>query len=618
MLLSCYCSAAATLQPDSGGGINLAQHILYLEDPEGNLRFNDIQAIPITDWQSNSDSTFSKGYTPSTWWLRLKLTNPQPRELDRYLEITYPNLDYIKIHSLQNGGHDALILGDNRPFDQRPIKSHNFVIPLTLQPESSMELLLQIRSSSSLQVPLFLWSQEDYIKKDRDETLLQGFYFGVMIVMGIYNLFVYLAVREKNFLYYVCFVFAIPMFIACVKGFAFEYLWPNHPEWNEQAIIWSLSLAVMFGALFTESFLKIDRLGTWAVSSFRTLLLMITILLLISVFLAYRHVMVILIPLTTLACLLGLVFGIMSWRHGGLSARYYTLGWSAFLMGGIALGLNKLNIIPSNILTENTLQIASNIEVILLSFALAESINEDRRLRSEAQQNALDTERDVRQAREEALLLQQQLTAELETRVQERTRELEVLNRQLAEISDTDPLTQLNNRRYLDRMLKEEITRCSRYHHPLSVVLIDVDHFKQFNDNYGHLIGDECLKMVGTELKASVREAVDCAVRYGGEEFCLMLPETNAAGAMEVAERVRSGIANMAFMVRDEVVPVSISLGVASLLQNEQPDSEQLLQRADEALYAAKQAGRNRTMLAEANHKDTHQSQTSLQRDRMN
>lgn len=265
--------------------LDLAGEIRYLEDPDHRLDSNTVQTIPSSDWKTHDGSIFSQGYSDSTWWLKLTLANTKPEELHRLLEIGYPNLDSVRIHYLLHGKQQAITLGDTLPFDQRPIKSHKFVVPLILEGNHTTTLWLQVRSKSALQVPLTLWKADAYLKYDRTENLLQGFYYGVMIVMGIYNLFVYLAVREKNFLYYVCFVFSTPMFIASVKGFSFEYLWPNHPQWNDQAVIWSLSLTVMFGALFTESFLKLDRLGHWVIILFRAVLGLITALLIVSTFL---------------------------------------------------------------------------------------------------------------------------------------------------------------------------------------------------------------------------------------------------------------------------------------------------------------------------------------------
>lgn len=598
MLLSSPLLANVDVGEESFSSGSLTNAIRYLEDSHNRFSLQDVLTIQPNDWKRNSDRIFSKGYSSSSWWFKISLTNPSPASFTRFLEIGYPILDHIQVFIVEGGQSTMLRLGDTLPFSQRPILSNNYVIPIQFSSYTSLDVYIRVNTHSALQMPLTLWKKQDYYSWDRIENLVQGFYFGVMAVMTLYNLFVFIAVRERNFLLYVCFACTLPMFIAGLKGFSFAYFWPNHPQFNDYAIIIPLCLALLFGAMFTESFLKIKKLGHWATSIFRVQKSVILVLLLLSFFMSYRIIINILIPAAALSCCLGLMFGIIMWKQSALSARYYTIGWSAFLVGGLILGLTKLGLLPSNGLTENTLQVGSGIEIILLSFALAANINENRQIRSQAQNQTLHAERETRLAREEALQIQKQATEDLENKVQARTVELELLNRQLSELSDTDQLTGLKNRRYLDRILQEEFSRSSRYRHNLSIILLDIDHFKHFNDRYGHLVGDDCLKAVATVLADNIRDGIDCIARYGGEEFCVLLPETDIQCAREAAERLRRSVNTMLFKVRQNAVNVSISLGVAALEENHQSTPEKLIDKADSALYRAKQTGRNRTVIA--------------------
>ena len=605
ILLSTPALASLNVGEESFTSMQLANSIQYVEDPRNQFTLQDILTIQPNDWKRNSSKAFSKGYSRSAWWLKVSLSSSSPAPIIRYLEIAYPNLDEVNVHIVEGTQHTAFNLGDSLPFHSRPVQSNNFVVPVRFQPDSEIEIYIRVHTHSSVQVPLTLWDKQNYFSWTRIENLLQGFYFGVMMVMTLYNLFVFFAVKERNFILYVCFASTLPLFIAGLKGFSFEYLWPNHPQFNDHAIVIPLCLALVFGALFTENFLKVKKLGRWAPMIFRVQESVILLLFLFSFVLSYRTIIGILIPAAVLSCFLGLIFGMLMWNRSGLSARYYTVGWAAFLVGGLVLGLNKLGLTPTNALTEHTLQVGSGIEIILLSFALAAGISEDRRIRSEAQSNALQAERETRLAREQALQFQQQAAAELEQKVELRTKELEVINRQLSELSDTDQLTNLKNRRYLDRVLLEELTRCTRYRHDLSIILLDIDHFKQFNDRFGHLVGDECLKAVATVLSQSVGEGVGCVARYGGEEFCILLPESSMEHVSNVAERLRSAVSKMEFRAKKNIVNITISLGVASISSNRQVTPEYLLRQADRALYKAKQTGRNRTVLASNHNTDT-------------
>lgn len=159
---------------------------------------------------------------------------------------------------------------------------------------------------------------------------------------------------------------------------------------------------------------------------------------------------------------------------------------------------------------------------------------------------------------------------------------------QVLDLSQRDGLTGLYNRRYLDTFLKSELERCSRYNTTVCVLLLDLDHFKSYNDTYGHLAGDEALKHLAATISKG-RRATDIIARYGGEEFAVVLPETNVAGAKAVAEHIRADVIAMNWLM----LPVTVSIGVA-VAEDSLTTPTAVLQCADHALYASKTGGRNR------------------------
>ena len=181
------------------------------------------------------------------------------------------------------------------------------------------------------------------------------------------------------------------------------------------------------------------------------------------------------------------------------------------------------------------------------------------------------------------------------------TRKLDDANQELTRLSSLDGLTGISNRRQFDETLLREWRRLGRQGRPLSMLLCDVDYFKQFNDGYGHQVGDECLKAVARTLKDTLRRPADLVARYGGEEFAVILPDTEITGALQVAEAMRSAVEGLSithsYSKGGNVV--TISIGVASTTPSRTgSDSSALLKRADDALYRAKQAGRNRIAAA--------------------
>ena len=185
---------------------------------------------------------------------------------------------------------------------------------------------------------------------------------------------------------------------------------------------------------------------------------------------------------------------------------------------------------------------------------------------------------------------------ELEQQVQQRTQELNDLNKVLQEISSSDALTSLANRRHFDDFLAKEWKQSQRQKTSLAIIMVDVDFFKAYNDSQGHLAGDECLKQVARVFKQNLKRPLDFAARYGGEEFIAVLPDTDAAGAARLAETIRAEIEALA--LRHYASPISkvvtVSLGVAAAIPGPGSDPRDILVDADRALYQAKQDGRNR------------------------
>ncbi len=161
----------------------------------------------------------------------------------------------------------------------------------------------------------------------------------------------------------------------------------------------------------------------------------------------------------------------------------------------------------------------------------------------------------------------------------------------LYEMASFDPLTKLYNRRFLENSLVNEVKRARRFERPLSVMMIDIDHFKKFNDLYGHQVGDEVLKHVADQIKENIRKDIDIAARYGGEELVVIMPETNSIGATILAERIRS-IIEKNNLARD-LFEITVSIGIATFPAHEASGSK-LIELADRALYQSKETGRNR------------------------
>ena len=208
-----------------------------------------------------------------------------------------------------------------------------------------------------------------------------------------------------------------------------------------------------------------------------------------------------------------------------------------------------------------------------------------------------------------------ELMARLKTakRILELERSLKRANDEIKALSVADPLTGSYNRGYLNERMPVEIKRARRYGRPFSLCLCDIDHFKQVNDTHGHLAGDYVLKRFSQMIASCVRKDLDWVVRYGGEEFLIVLPETDVEGASVVAERIRTRLCSDGFVIGEQEISISASFGVTGFdasTPEERVSNEEIIRQADKYLYLAKQEGRNRVKACPLMEADPH-SQTS-------
>jgi diguanylate cyclase len=190
---------------------------------------------------------------------------------------------------------------------------------------------------------------------------------------------------------------------------------------------------------------------------------------------------------------------------------------------------------------------------------------------------------------------------------------LRTANKALREISNTDGLTQLYNRMYFENELHKEWRRSSRSQSPLSVLMLDADHFKQINDSAGHKVGDLCLQAIAKTMNSHFKRAGEIVARYGGEEFIVMLPQTDQRKALAIAEGLRCAIANTVIQHQQQQFRITVSIGISTSVPSHKHSPDMMLEAADSALYDAKAGGRNRVSIVPLlNHKPASKAQQKL------
>ena len=240
---------------------SLGLHLEYLEDAAGELQVEDILKPEMAARFSMSEkATPNFGFTGSVYWFSFVLENPGSEPLERLLQIAYPLLDDIHLYFIAASEPiKDLHLGDTLPFETRPVDHRSFVIPMNLKAEASVRVLIRVETTSSMRVPITLWESQAFLEKDTVESTIQGFFFGLILVMALYNLFVFISLRERSYLYYVLFVVGFAGFQAGLGGFNYQYLWPDYPWWSEHSHLFFLGLTEFSACFFAVSFLSLKE-----------------------------------------------------------------------------------------------------------------------------------------------------------------------------------------------------------------------------------------------------------------------------------------------------------------------------------------------------------------------
>ena len=555
---------------------------------------------PSQNWLPIARQSPNFGFTPDGYWFRFQLHNRSAKALTRLIELPVPFLDDVRLyHFVGTALQTQYSLGDEQPFAQRAVHHRNFVMPLQLAPGTN-EIFLRLASSGTIESTLRIWDPVQFQAASNDENLVQGAVIGMLLIMVVYNLFVYVSTRDINYLFYIGFVASYLLLHLTLTGYSFAYLWPNAVRWNSLAISTFAASSAMFTCLFTDSFLKLRSFSRTASYLVRGMMVCSAVMLVLSLVLPYsmsiRIVVAITLPITATA----LIMGYWRWWSGARFARFYCLAWTAILIGLAVLNASKVGWIPTNIWTENASQIGIVLLVVLLSFTLADRINNDRTLRLNAQAVALGHERKARITQAALIRAKEQAYQELELRVLARTNDLNEAMTQLSQanarlqlLSTTDGLTQIGNRAYFDAAAVTEMRRAERQKGAISIILMDIDHFKRINDTFGHPAGDACLRALADMLRPRIDRAGDILARYGGEEFIIVLTGVDLQGTLALAEELRKATDRLRVEFDSKPLRFTASFGVVSVIPDSSMSLGELVAAADRALYAAKDDGRN-------------------------
>ena len=577
----------------------LAAGIEYMEDAAGTLTLEEVRALSQAGhFKAFEQETLQMGYSDSAFWIKLNLLNQLPSRIgqnkeDRfYLSVLYPLLDDVRFYHLRAqhlvASYNA---GDHFPFQQRLLKLNSFSYPFVMKPGERSSIFIRVQSKSSISIPLYLETEQAFLEHEHQRNSFNGIYFGISIGLCIYNIFLWLGIRKQVYGLYVLVIVNLMLFNATMQGYSFRF-WPESVAFQQFSIYLFSTTSAIAICLFGQAFLRMrdyqPRFHQFIKLIVYVYLLLIPVILMASTKTA-AHINVI---VTVSGVFIIFIAAFRSLLQGYKPARYYLIGQGAVLFSVFFTVLTSQGIIPLYYLAPEVMKWTSAFELIFFSIGVADLVNNERKLREIAQQESA-------QAQQELLDSQIQLTEKLDDLVRKRTDELEIANNRLRDLNTMDELTGLRNRRYLNEVLPREYCRAYRDKNPISLLIFDIDYFKKINDTFGHQFGDLCLIEAGRIIRDNLNRAADIALRYGGEEFIAILPQTDNKGAVSVAENIRLTLANQIISDEKHSASMTISIGVATEIPDKQDNFEQLIKVADQRLYRAKDNGRNQVVSEE-------------------
>jgi len=386
--------------------VSASLHSEYLRAAGAQLELGDILQLPAHQWTAtNSEAPFF-GYSPDQLWVRFEVLNENHQKHHLLLELPYPLLDQVEVYLLQNSSViQHYVTGDQVPFQQRPVDATHFVFPINLEAGARNSVYVKVSTSSALGAPLTLWSSEHFFDHQQAPLMIQGLYFGIILVMLLYNLFLFASIRHISYLYYIGAVLGCATYVASVLGFGFQFLWPHTPWVNTFAVPASLALFGLMGTLFATSLLNVRDRSPNMYKLLVVLACCFLCVLILSFILPYRYATIAVSLLGMPTTLIVIGCGFVMLRRGVRTARFFVLAWTILLSSVFITGLSKFGLLPSHPLITYSIPLASAIEVLLFSIALADRIIEIREQTFAAQKTALEKEKIAREEHQRFLEL---------------------------------------------------------------------------------------------------------------------------------------------------------------------------------------------------------------------
>lgn len=436
------------------------QEVFYLWDHDKKITFENVQSKDKQNaFIQAGKGAISFGISNSNMWFKVAVKNNIPDIQQHWiLELAYPHYDSISFYAQdQSGLWQEQLTGDRTPFNTRPIPNKHFAFPITLNDTTTHTYYFHIGGEGSRQFPLFIQSESKFYAVQEEISMIYGgIFFGIIIIMLLYNLFIYFSLKDRVYLYYVLANTFILLFYLGYSGYGFQYLWGAYPSVNAKIIPLGVTLAGSMTIVFVRNFLEAKKYSPLINTLFMAMLLAYFIEFLCLFFFNYEIILKGASLLAMLSSVLILFSSASIWIKGNKSARFIVFAFSFYLIGILLLNLNIGGILNRNFFVAHSMEVGTAIEITLLSLALSDKYSRLRKEKEEAQAELIEMQRVTNE--------------ELEQRIQRRT---QTINQQKLELQESNKVKDkllsilshdlkgpLNSfQTLLNMMLKDELTK---------------------------------------------------------------------------------------------------------------------------------------------------------------
>lgn len=352
---------------------NIAEFLSVYRSDHKHFSLDDIRLQgDQLKWSNETASVPNYGLDKSDYWFKFSVSNDSENLAERYIEISYPLLDVVEVFGVMSGEVTFQYqMGHTRPFQARPIDHRNFVFPIRLEANENIEIYLRINSFHSMQVPITLWTEEAFWKNDGVNQLIQGAYYGALVVMILFSLLVFSVVKEFMHLLASGFLCCLMFFHMQLHGIAYSYLWSDAVNWNSISLAVTIPLTTILGFQFAQVFLGLKDYLPTANKILNIICIGCAVAIIFAMIIPYHLI----IPLVTLFATSGstVVFAssLMVWNKANQAQRVYIVASVIYVLGTVMLGLNKFALVPRTLLTEDLVFVGSMLMAVMMTYGLA-------------------------------------------------------------------------------------------------------------------------------------------------------------------------------------------------------------------------------------------------------